>query len=74
MTQGRPLIIVLVTLIIGFGAGIVLRPVIVPVGRASSSTTTTSPAAIGKRSASPSVRFWWAYCTRVPDDRSNRTT
>ncbi|HEV2597767.1 hypothetical protein [Sphingopyxis sp.] len=33
MTQGRTLIIVLVTLIIGFGAGFVLRPVIVPVER-----------------------------------------
>lgn len=31
MTQGKTLIIVLVTLIIGFGAGFVLRPVIVPV-------------------------------------------
>ena len=33
MTQGRTLIIVLVTLIIGFGAGFVLRPVIVPVSQ-----------------------------------------
>ncbi len=33
MTQGKTLIIVLVTLIIGFGAGFVLRPVIVPVER-----------------------------------------
>jgi hypothetical protein len=31
MTQGKTLIIVLVTLIIGFGAGFVLRPVMVPV-------------------------------------------
>jgi hypothetical protein len=31
--QGRILVIVLVTLIIGFGAGFVLRPVIVPVGQ-----------------------------------------
>ena len=38
MTQGRPLIIVLVTLIIGFGAGIVLRPVIVPVGQTAAVT------------------------------------
>lgn len=30
MTQGKTLIIVLVTLVIGFGAGLVLRPVIVP--------------------------------------------
>jgi len=35
MTQGKTLIIVLVTLIIGFGAGFVLRPVIVPVERAA---------------------------------------
>lgn len=33
MTQGKTLIIVLVPLIIGFGAGFVLRPVIVPVER-----------------------------------------
>ncbi|QEH78392.1 hypothetical protein EIK56_09585 [Sphingomonas sp. C8-2] len=33
MTQGKTLIIVLVTLIIGFGAGFVLRPLIVPVER-----------------------------------------
>ncbi|BBC71303.1 hypothetical protein N5J77_14730 [Sphingobium yanoikuyae] len=33
MTQGKTLIIVLVTLIIGFGAGFVLRPIIVPVER-----------------------------------------
>ncbi|MCZ4107032.1 hypothetical protein O3U67_02950 [Brevundimonas diminuta] len=33
MTQGRTLIIVLVTLIVGFGAGFVLRPVIVPVNQ-----------------------------------------
>lgn len=31
--KGRTLIIVLVTLIIGFGAGFVLRPVIVPAGQ-----------------------------------------
>lgn len=31
MTQGKTLIIVLVTLIVGFGAGFVLRPVIAPV-------------------------------------------
>ena len=31
MTQGKTLIIVLVTLVIGFGAGFVLRPVIAPV-------------------------------------------
>jgi len=33
MTQGKTLIIVLVTLIIGFAAGFVLRPVIAPVER-----------------------------------------
>lgn len=30
MTQGKTLIIVLVTLVIGFGAGFALRPMIVP--------------------------------------------
>lgn len=33
MTQGKTFIIVLVALVIGFGAGFVLRPVIVPVER-----------------------------------------
>ena len=33
MTQGKTLIVVLLTLILGFGAGFVLRPVIVPVGQ-----------------------------------------
>jgi len=33
MTQSRTLIIVLGTLVIGFGAGFVLRPVIVPAGQ-----------------------------------------
>ncbi|OHT18693.1 MULTISPECIES: hypothetical protein [Sphingomonadales] len=31
MTQGKTLIIALVTLVIGFGAGFILRPVIAPV-------------------------------------------
>lgn len=33
MTQGKTLIIVLVTLVIGFGSGFVLRPVIMPIGQ-----------------------------------------
>ncbi len=33
MMQGKTLIIVLVALIVGFGAGIVLRPVIIPTGQ-----------------------------------------
>ncbi|NWK97371.1 hypothetical protein DM806_17190 [Sphingobium lactosutens] len=33
MTRGRTLIIVLVTLTLGFGAGFALRPVIAPVGQ-----------------------------------------
>ncbi|MCI4591092.1 hypothetical protein MOK15_13450 [Sphingobium sp. BYY-5] len=33
MTQGKALIIVLVMLVIGFGAGFVLRPVIIPAGQ-----------------------------------------
>jgi hypothetical protein len=32
MTQGKTLILVLVTLVIGFGAGFALRPIIVPPG------------------------------------------
>lgn len=42
MTQGKTLIIVLVALIIGFGAGFTLRPVILPIGQ----TAGLSPAAV----------------------------
>ncbi|MFA7604776.1 MAG: hypothetical protein WCY29_17400 [Novosphingobium sp.] len=35
MAQGKTLIIVLVTLFVGFGAGFVLRPVIAPLGQAA---------------------------------------
>lgn len=41
MMQGKTLIIVLVTLIVGFGAGFVLRPVIAPPGQ----TAIAAPAA-----------------------------
>ena len=42
MTQGKTLIIVLVTLVIGFGAGFTLRPVILPIGQ----TAGLAPAAV----------------------------
>ncbi|CAH0351774.1 MULTISPECIES: hypothetical protein [unclassified Sphingobium] len=45
MTQGKTLIIVLVTLIIGFGAGFVLRPVISPVSQTAVGTVPTAPSA-----------------------------
>jgi hypothetical protein len=44
MTQGKTLIIVLVTLIVGFGAGFVLRPVIAPVEPAAA-VASPAPAA-----------------------------
>lgn len=50
MTQGRTLIIVLVTLIIGFGAGFVLRPVIVPV---SQTTAVVGPPTAAQAPAAP---------------------
>ncbi|OCC23749.1 hypothetical protein MB02_11380 [Croceicoccus estronivorus] len=51
MTQGKTLIIVLVTLIIGFGAGFVLRPVIVPVDRTAivAGPPAAAPASAGSR-------------------------
>ena len=49
MTQGKTLI-VLVTLIIGFGAGFVLRPVIVPVERTA---IVTGPPAAAPAPAEP---------------------
>ena len=42
MIQGKTLIIVLVTLVIGFGAGFVLRPVVLPIGQ----TAALAPASI----------------------------
>lgn len=46
MTQGKTLTIVLVTLVTGFGAGFVLRPVIVPVSqRAAVGTVPAAPTA-----------------------------
>ncbi|WP_327754134.1 hypothetical protein VVT58_03685 [Sphingobium sp. SJ10-10] len=52
MTQGKTLIIVLIALIVGFGAGIVLRPVIIPVGqtRAVAGPPLAAPAPPGARS------------------------
>lgn len=50
MTQGKILIIVLVTLVIGFGAGFVLRPVIVPVERVPAlATPAAAPEVAGPR-------------------------
>jgi len=43
MTQGKTLIIVLATLIIGFGAGFVLRPVIAPVAPATVAAAPEAP-------------------------------
>jgi len=46
MTQGNTLIIALVTLVIGFGAGFVLRPVIMPPGQTTiAATPAPAPAA-----------------------------
>ena len=46
MTQGKTLILVLVTLIIGFGAGFVLRPVIVPFDRTAIPPAPSGAAAV----------------------------
>ena len=44
MTQGKTFIIVLVTLIFGFGAGFVLRPVIAPVEQTTAVVAGPAPA------------------------------
>lgn len=46
MTQGKTLILVLVTLIIGFGAGFVLRPVIAPFDRTAIAPDPSGAAAV----------------------------
>lgn len=48
MMQGKTLIIVLVTLVIGFGAGFVLRPVIAPVEQAPATTPVAAAESRGK--------------------------
>jgi len=58
MTRGRTLIIVLVTLIIGFGAGFVLRPVIVP---ASQPATVASPSSVEVPAAPRGTQYFAAH-------------
>jgi hypothetical protein len=52
MTQGKTLIIVLVTLVIGFGAGFTLRPVILPLTQtaAGAGAPLAAPAPVEARS------------------------
>lgn len=57
MTQGKTLIIVLVTLIVGFGAGFVLRPVIVPVGQ----TAAVSPIPITPSAEARGTQYFAAH-------------
>jgi len=59
MTQGKTLIIVLVTLIIGFGAGFVLRPVIVPVERTA--IVAGPPAAVAALAAPRGTQYFTAH-------------
>lgn len=59
MTQGKTLIIVLVTLIIGFGAGFVLRPIIVPVDRTA--IIASPPAAIPAPAAPRGMQYFAAH-------------
>lgn len=44
MTQGRTVFIVLVALIVGFGAGFLLRPVFLPAGPAAAAVSAPIPA------------------------------
>ncbi|MFA7587797.1 MAG: hypothetical protein WCY11_16645 [Novosphingobium sp.] len=58
MTQGKTSIIAVVTLIIGFGAGFVLRPVIVPVER---TTAVANPVpGVVPAPAGPRAKSWFA--------------
>ena len=57
MTQGKTPIIVLVALIVGFGAGFVLRPVIAPAERA---TIVASPAPTAPAPAEPRGKQYFA--------------
>ncbi len=59
MMQGKTLIIVLVTLVAGFGAGFVLRPVLVPV---SQTAAVASPPPISPAPAEPrSTQYFAAH-------------
>ncbi|SCW85364.1 hypothetical protein SAMN02927924_03403 [Sphingobium faniae] len=44
MTQGRTVFIVLVALIVGFGAGFVLRPIFLPAGLVAAGVSVPTPA------------------------------
>lgn len=57
MTQGKTLIIVLVTLVIGFSAGFVLRPVIAPV---ESGPVLARPATVTSVPAAPRAKPYFA--------------
>lgn len=57
MTQGKTLIIVLVTLVIGFGAGFVLRPIIAPVPQTAG---LAASAPIAPASAEPRGKQYFA--------------
>ena len=68
MTQGKTFIIVLVTLIIGFGAGFVLRPVIVPVEQ---TTIVAGPPAAAATPAEPRGKQYFA--THIDEARQVMT-
>lgn len=57
MAQDKTLIIALVTLVVGFGAGFVLRPVIAPVDRA---TAVANPAPVAAVPAEPRGKQYFA--------------
>lgn len=54
MAQGKTFIILLVTLVVGFGAGFVLRPVIAPVEQAQV-VASSAPATAGPGNISPPI-------------------
>lgn len=57
MTRRKAFIVVIVTLVIGFGAGFVLRPVVLPV---SPTTTGTAPSVVSPSSAAARGKPYFA--------------
>ena len=59
MTQGKTLIIVLIALTVGFGAGIILRPVIIPVDQTE--VVASPPLAVPAPAEARSTQYFAAH-------------
>src|SRR3546814_12767473 len=68
MTQGKTVTIVLVALIVGLGAGFVLRPIILPAGQAAAGVSAPIPAMTEPRG----TQYFRAQLDEARDIRSEK--